>query len=227
MLINKSLSNLLFPSLVGISVYLIVSKFFPEEIEPETFEKDPTNPLINIRGGNGDLKTNIIQKITKKILTDRALKISIISVFLTAGFKVFQDEIEQILLDNSFYNLYTKDVDGNLKIVCNIIEEHELASHTTAVKTLIIDKNLTHDQKINLLKIKFDSIINCEYLGSRQFLLVILLGIILSVTLSSVGGLTLILEALYRLFQEGKISKTLYKQIAKRLSKKFTQGAPA
>ena len=48
-----------------------------------------------------------------------------------------------------------------------------------------------------------------------------LLGIILTFTISGVGGLVLVLEALYRLFQEGKISKAVYTQVVKALSKRW------
>ena len=48
----------------------------------------------------------------------------------------------------------------------------------------------------------------------------IILSIILSFTFSGVGRLALLMEALYRLFQEGKISELLYKQILKALARK-------
>lgn len=48
-----------------------------------------------------------------------------------------------------------------------------------------------------------------------------ILGAVLALTVSGVGGLALILEALYRLFQEGKIGKALYKQILKALARKW------
>ena len=41
----------------------------------------------------------------------------------------------------------------------------------------------------------------------QGFLVVAILGAVLAFTISGVGGLALILEALYRLFQEGKIGK--------------------
>ena len=48
-----------------------------------------------------------------------------------------------------------------------------------------------------------------------------ILGIILTFTISGVGGLALILEALYRLFKKGKISKALYEQILKAVSRRW------
>jgi hypothetical protein len=48
-----------------------------------------------------------------------------------------------------------------------------------------------------------------------------ILAAILTFTISGVSGLALILEALYRLFQEGKISKAVYKQMIKALAKRW------
>ena len=70
--------------------------------------------------------------------------------------------------------------------------------------------NLTLNDKLNLLKIKLDFIINGECAGKKRFIVVTLLGLIITFSVSGVGGLALILEALYRLFQEGKISKAVY-----------------
>jgi hypothetical protein len=60
----KSISKLLLPSIVGVSVYLIVNKLFPEKIK--SFDEDP---LTGLRGGSG-----LTNKILKKFLTERALK---------------------------------------------------------------------------------------------------------------------------------------------------------
>ena len=74
---NFNISKLLFPSIVGVSVYIIVNKFFPETVE--TFERDP---LKNVRGGE---RIELTKRIIEKILTDRALKLAIVSVFATAS----------------------------------------------------------------------------------------------------------------------------------------------
>jgi len=42
---------------------------------------------------------------------------------------------------------------------------------------------------------------------------------LITVCVSGVGGLALFLEALYRLFQEGKISRALYEQVLKIVTK--------
>ena len=57
--------------------------------------------------------------------------------------------------------------------------------------------------------------------GEIRFLVMAILAAILTFTISGVGGLALILEALYRLFQEGKISKAVYTQRVKALATRW------
>lgn len=126
-----------------------------------------------------------------------------------------------MLIDDVFNHICIWDVDGELKIVCDIVQEHELNLHAKSIKSLIVSNDLTQEQKISLLKIKLDFIINRECMGKTQFLVVAILGALLAFTISGVGGLALILEALYRLFEEGKIGKALYKQILKALARRW------
>ena len=213
MSLNINISKLLLPSMVGVSVYIIVNKLFPEKVE--SFERDP---LKDLRGGD---KMKLAQQIAKNILKDKALKIAILSVFATAGIQHFQSEIEGLLIDDVFKHICIRDVDGDLKVVCEIIQEHDLNSHAKSIKSLIVSNDLNQEQKISLLKIKLDFIINGECGGKKRFLVMAIIGAVLTFTISGVGGLALILEALYRLFQEGRIGKTLYKQILKSLGKKW------
>ena len=213
MSLNINISKLLLPSMVGVSVYIIVNKLFPEKVE--SFERDP---LKDLRGGD---KMKLAQQIAKNILKDKALKIAILSVFATAGIQHFQSEIEGLLIDDVFKHICIRDVDGDLKVVCEIIQEHDLNSHAKSIKSLIVSNDLNQEQKISLLKIKLDFIINGECGGKKRFLVMAIIGAVLTFTISGVGGLALILEALYRLFQEGKIGKALYKQIVKALVRKW------
>lgn len=57
--------------------------------------------------------------------------------------------------------------------------------------------------------------------GKTCFLLMASIGVILCFTISSVEGLALLLEALYQIFKEGKISNSLYTKIVKALSKRW------
>jgi len=70
----SKLSRLFLPTIVGISVYILVSKLFSEKVSNINSQND-------LRGG--DIVRN---HLIKKILYDRTLKIALISIFATAGF---------------------------------------------------------------------------------------------------------------------------------------------
>lgn len=209
----KKLSSVILPAIVGISVYIVVSKLLPEELLNIDSEKD-------LRGGD-IVRNHLIKKIVKKIMRDPALKIALISVFATAGFQHFNREIEKLLVDDVFNQICVKEVDGQLKIVCDTIKEHELDIYPKSIKELIVTSNLSKNDKINLLKIKLDFIINGECAGKKRFLIVSIVAALITVCVSGVGGLAIFLEALYRLFQEGKISRALYEQILKFATKRW------
>lgn len=199
------LSNIFLPTIVGIIVYSITNKLFPEKRSNLNSKKD-------LRGGDRDLIRNLLLKnLVKKISQDRALKIALVSVFTTAGIQYFHQEIESLLVDDVFNQVCVKKVDGQLKIVCDLIKDHELDLDTGSLKQLIVTNNLSKEDKINLLKIK------CA--GKKRFLVMAMI----AACASGVGGLALFLEAFYRLFQEGKISQALYEQILKRVSNRWTQ----
>ena len=210
---SSRILNFLWPSIIGVTVYIIVDRLFPEK--KETFKKDP---LKDLRGGE---KENLVKQITERILNDRSLKIALFSVFSAAGYRHFQSEIEALLINDVFNQICVRNVDGQLKVVCDIIQEHELNLHTKSIRSLIVSKALTDEQKISLLKIKLDFIINGECGGKVRFLIVAILGAIFTLTVSGVGGVALILEALYQLFKEGRIGEALYKQVLKSLAKKW------
>ena len=205
--------KVLLPTIVGITVYIIVNRLFPEKAK--NFQN---HPLKDLRGGS---KSNLFKLIIKTISDDRALKMALLSMFVAAGVQHFQAEIETLLTDDVFNKICIGDTDGELRIVCDIVKEHELNLHTNSIKSLIVANNLNQEQKISLLKIKLDHIINGECEGKTRFLVMAMLGSILACTISGVGGLSLILEALYRLFQEGKIGKASYKQIVRALVKRW------
>lgn len=89
-----------------------------------------------------------------------------------------------------------------------IIQEHDLNSDTKEIKKLILSNELSQENKISLLKIKLDYIVNGECEGKMRFVVVFLIGLIITFTISCRGGFTIILEALYQLFQAGKVRKT-------------------
>lgn len=167
----------------------------------ESFEKDP---LKDLRGCS---KADLAKLLYYKILKNRTLKIGLITLFISVGVEQFHNEITNLLMNGVFKNIHTEDVEGRFKTVGTIIQEHDLNSDTKELKKLILSNELSQENKISLLKIKLDYIINGECEGKMRFVIVFLIVLILTFTISGLGGLALILEALYQLFQEGKIRK--------------------
>jgi hypothetical protein len=124
-------------------------------------------------------------------------------------------------VDNIFNTLCVEDVDGKIKVLCEIVQRHDSNLYAKSIKSLIISNDPSSEQKISLLKIKLDFIINGKCMGKRRFLVMAVVAAVLTFTVSSVSGLVLILKALYRLFQKGKILKALYKQIVKALARRW------
>ena len=171
----------------------------------------------NLRGGS---KLNLFNKLTEALMKDWALKFALIGLFATAGIRHFEKEILSLLTNNIFQKICNKNlVDKDLNIVCNIIKEHDLYGQSDSLKTLIVNNNLSNEQKITLLKIKLDYIINGQFAGKKRFIIIIFLGTVLILTTSSVGGLALILEALYRLFKDGQLEEKLYVKLLAILKK--------
>ena len=147
------------------------------------------------------------------------MKIGLLALFGTTAIQYFQAEIEALLIDDVFSHIYVQNVEGELKIVCDIVKERDLHVHTKKIREIIISDNISDEHKISLLKIKLDFIINVECNGKIRFLLMAILAGIITFMVSGFGGLALILEPLYRLFKEGRISKALYNQILKVLAR--------
>ena len=93
--------KILLPSLVGVSVYLLVNRFFPEELEKVKNVENKPDSVTGLRGGS----------------------------------------------------------DTRSKLVNKIVRDHELDLHAQSIRSLIIHKSLTDEQKISLLRIKLDYII--------------------------------------------------------------------
>ena len=75
-------------------------------------------------------------------MKDKTLKLAIISIFATIGIQHFQFDIEAVLIDNVFNLIYVQDRDGNLKVVCDIVQDHDLDLHAKSVKSLIGHRSL-------------------------------------------------------------------------------------
>lgn len=122
----------------------------------------------------------------------------LLSIFTTVGYQYFRSEIEALLVKDVFAKICMKDIenDPKLKIICDIIETYDLNSYSRAIKSLLISNEISMEQKIFLLKIKLDYIINSECGGKRRFFIMVIIAALLSFTVSGVDGLSIILQAL-------------------------------
>lgn len=97
-------------------------------------------------------------------MQDRAIKIALISIFATAEAQHFQKKIEWLLICDVFKYLgpkrNRKDLNEQLKLLLDIIEEHELDLDSKTMRSLIVSNNFGKEEKIMLLKIKLAHIFN-------------------------------------------------------------------
>lgn len=171
------------PSILGVLTYIIASKLLPKD-------KDLTlkNPSTDLRVTTFEIVT---KSISQKFLKNRPLKLALITVFTTALFHGFSDEIQKLVSTKIFKLLSTKETKGNLKIVCNIVKDYDLDLQSQAMSELIIPTNLSNSDKINLLKINQDFIINGNFVGKKKFIVKPVLVIIFAIIISGPGILSI------------------------------------
>lgn len=203
------ITRILFPTIVGATVYFAVDKFG---------SKKP----FDITSQNGS-KKNVIKRLFKRAYQNKALKLALISVVATVGVQYFYQQIAAILLNEVFKKQSAEA--GPLQIFVEIVEEHNIALHSRSIKQLINTQKHSKEEKVELLKIKLDFIINNELDAHTGFLIISI--IILLITTCSAGpmGLAIFLEALYRLLQEGRISQALYNRIVEEATKNFNNSS--
>lgn len=198
-----SLVRILVPTAVGATVYITVKIFD---------SKTPSQ-----KGFVSKTKTTGIKKIVKKITQDRALKFALISILATVGVQYFYQQIGTILLQEALNKESGKT--GPLQVFVDLVEEHNIALHSKSIKSLISTPNHSRDEKVELLKIKLDFIINNELSTSTGFLIISIIVLLITTCTSGVMGVTIFLEALYKLLQEGRISQALYDKIVEAVTK--------
>lgn len=138
---NKSFQFFL-PTIVGLTVYYIINiinRQFPEK--PESSE---TDPFKNLRGGE-NIKISLTRGIFERISKDKALKMVLVSMFATSGIQHFTEEIEALLINNIFNHIFIRDVDVKLKVVSDMIKEHELQIHLQSIKSLLVSNNISRE----------------------------------------------------------------------------------
>jgi hypothetical protein len=212
MTINPAFSRVIKTWFVGIVTYHICKKFFPEKklVEPIFLESPITNSIEPIpRGGN------FLKRTFERLLEDRAFKFAMAAATTYFGYDMFKGEIIALL---SSEDLIKESLKENGKVnpeICKIVEELDLVGLKQNVRELLIQENLTQDQKITLLKIKLDAVFNAEYPSKKLALLAILTAIMASIMVVGPYGIMIFLSAIYQLWKEGKISTAVYNQMKK------------
>ncbi len=193
---------------VGGVTYIIVSKLFPEK-KTNSGRLDPKQ----VSGGSEEIKASLLQKLLK----DRALKVSTISMFAVYTVVGFKDEIINAIVsalsDQPVLTAMDKSKSISAKLVTTIIAENNLSDVTTEVAERVLAKSLTFKKMSVFLKIKLSRILKKGVKGNKRSLILLLVGIITILAMNGLGGLCLVLEALRKLFEEGEISEALYESL--------------
>lgn len=206
--------------LIAVTTYYITKKVFPEQKMVEPIFLDPLDVPVSDtlppvpRGGN-------LQEVAKRLIQDRAFKFAIVAATAFFGYDMFQEEIIALLSSKDLISACSKK-NSIIRIeVCKIVEELDLVGLKDNVRELLVKENLTSEQKITLLKIKLDAVINSEYPNKKVALLAILTSIMASLILVGPYGVMIFLAAIYQLWKEGKISTAVYKKMAKEALKQL------
>lgn len=69
----------------------------------------------------------------------------LVSMFATSGIQHFTEEIEALLINNIFNHIFIRDVDVKLKVVSDMIKEHELQIHLQSIKSLLVSNNISRE----------------------------------------------------------------------------------
>ena len=173
-------------------------KFFPEDLK-----KFDDVEFKDLRGGDKPLIKELIKSVFEHINNDRAL--ALFSLFKSMAVVHFSEETVGMLANARFISMCSKN--GKLidDPVCEVIAKYDLDMNSVKIRKLILDKELYLEDKVKLLKIKLDWLINGDYKGKKRFFVACLIGIILSAALSCTGGLAVVLNALVRLLKEGRL----------------------
>lgn len=202
--------RLLKSSLVYLITYYFCQKFFPgkkmvESDDPKLIP-DKMEPAFNVPKG-----VYRFQNLKKRFQEDRALRIALFAATAFFGYDTFQAKILSLICSDK---LVKEPANRTVKInMFQMAEELDLLNLKENVRKMLIKEDLTQDQKVTLLKIKLDSVLNSEYPNQNIALIAILTAIMAAISVVGPYGITTFLAAIHQLWQEGKISTAVYKQM--------------
>ena len=197
------ITRIIVPTLVGATVY-----FIAERLE--------TKKPFDLTSQN-ESKKNIIRRLFIKVRHDKALRLALVSIVATVGLQYFYHHIGAILLNEALNKQSVKTQPAG--IFFDIVEKHEIALHSKSMRTLIDTQKHSKEEKVELLKIELDFIINNELSGHTGFVIISIIVLLITACSGGIAGLAIFLEALYKLLQEGRISQALYDRIVEAVTK--------
>ena len=219
MAINPAFIRVIKTSFVGVVTYHICKKLFPEKklVEPIFLDSPVSNSIEPIpRGGN------FFKRTAKRLIEDRAFKLAMAAATTYFGYDMFKGEILALLSSEDLIKECLKENGKVNPEICKIIEELDLVGLKQNVRELLIQENLTQDQKITLLKIKLDAVFNAEYPNKKLASLAILTAIMASIMIVGPYGIMIFLSTIYQLWKEGKISTAVYSKLTKEALEQLT-----
>jgi hypothetical protein len=194
---------------VGIGTTLLSKRLFPEKKkELELSDSDI------IRGGDNVIKIPLLTKL----LTDRSLKIGLLAIFGTHMLIDYSDQLKQALMSQAMIEYAMRREGVCADRINRIATENELYKHSLVMRELLLDKNLTVLEKGQFLYYKIEAILRGKSPKRKRYILLALIGC----SLTGVGGLCIILEALRKLWEDGQISDALYRELVKHAKKQHS-----
>ena len=219
---SGELRRVLTSLIAGLIAYYAVKNGLPDGKLPPIniedlihFDKSISDKVPSIpRGGTKKFIKNLIARIFE----DPAFKRAIITALTAYGLNRFMAEILPLFSSDQTMKAIE---DGKIPIKINeIINDLDLEELDSSISKLVLNKDLSEDQKIKILTIKLNRLINGEYSNKTIVVVAILISILLSLIIFERSGLRIFLSAIYRLWKEGKISRETYERLAKEAIRK-------
>lgn len=190
--------------IVGTGTYYIMEKFFPEQKDVK-----PRTDVKLVRGGDEIVRV----PIWRRLVRNRSLKVGVIAVFVAHIGNLYNAELIALLTDASIINVAKKGSGKCAKLISRFAAKNGITDAPESLREIVVNQSLTFDKKSELFKNKIEYIITRNFPGKKKYLLLLVFGMMIACALTSVGGLAVILDALRKLFEKGKISEALYEEL--------------
>jgi hypothetical protein len=180
--------------------------FFPEKKEGASHNGDPA---IRGKGGDEVVKLPLLKRITR----NKSLKVGMVVIFIASMVGTYNKELVKVLSESDVIELAKSGNGRCARVISKFIEENKISQTPESIRNLAVADRLGFDEKAELLKIKIEYILKNNFPGKRKYIILLLFGVVITCAVTSAGGLALILDALRKLFEKGKISEALYEEL--------------